>query len=49
MLFGEGDADDGDEEQCSEKEVHQAGPQASEDDPKDVCNVFNELQRIFNL
>ena len=22
---------------------------ASEDDPKDVCNVFNELQRIFNL
>ena len=22
---------------------------ASEDDPKDVYNVFNELQRIFNL
>ena len=22
---------------------------ASEDDPKDVCNVLNELQRTFNL
>ena len=36
MLLGKGDADDGDEEQHAEEDVHEACPQPTEDNPKNV-------------
>lgn len=36
MLTGKGNADDGDEQENAEKDVHQPGPQTTENNPKDV-------------
>lgn len=52
MLLGEGDADDGDEEQRTKEEVHQAGPQASEDDPNQIqrdADAADGAIRVFYL
>lgn len=52
MLLSEGDADDGDEQQDTENEMHQAGPQAAEDDPNEVqrdANAADGAIRVFHL
>ena len=49
MLPGKGDADDGDEEQHAEEEVHEACPQPAEDNPKNVERKTDAARRALRL
>ena len=49
MLTGKRDADDGDEQEDAEKDVHQPGPQATENNPKDVQRNADATRGRFRI
>ena len=49
MLLGKRNTDDGDKQQGSEENVHEACPQATEDDPEDVQRDTDATYRTIRI
>ena len=49
LLTGKRDADDGDEQEDAEKDVHHPGPQATENNPKDVQRNADATRGRFRI